>query len=78
VEVKAPRQSERESFMSRDLSRRDYVYVWVDGIHTGARLGQDERLCSLVMAGARLDGAKELVAIQGMATGSLPSHGRCS
>jgi putative transposase len=24
-------QSERESFMRRDLSRRDYVYVWVDG-----------------------------------------------
>src|SRR3712207_7074555 len=43
---------------------RDYVYVWVDGIHTGVRLGQDERLCSLVMVGARLDGAKELVAIQ--------------
>jgi len=57
-------QSERESFMSRDLSRRDYVYVWVDGIHTGVRLGQDERLCSLVMVGARLDGVKELVAIQ--------------
>jgi transposase-like protein len=57
-------QSERESFMRRDLSRRDYVYVWVDGIHTGVRLGQDERLCSLVMVGARLDGAKELVAIQ--------------
>ena len=56
-------QSERESFMSQDLSRRDYVYVWVDGIHTGVRLGQDERLCSLVMVGARLDGAKELVAI---------------
>ena len=56
-------QSERESFMSRDLSRRDYVYVWVDGIHTAVRLGQDERLCSLVMVGARPDGAKELVAI---------------
>ncbi len=63
-------QSERESFMSRDLSRRDHVYVWVDGIHTGVRLGQDERLCSLVMVGARVDGAKELVAIQGMVTGS--------
>lgn len=34
-------QSERESFMSRDLSQRDYVYVWVDGIHTGVRLGGD-------------------------------------
>jgi putative transposase len=57
-------RSELQSFMRRDLSRRDYVYVWVDGIHTGVRLGQDKRLCSLVMVGARLDGAKELVAIQ--------------
>ncbi len=54
---------ERERFMSRDLSKRDYVYVWVDGIHTGVRLGSDDRLCSLVMIGARLDGTKELVAI---------------
>ena len=57
-------QQERESFMKRDLSHmRDYVYVWVDGIHTAVRLGSDDRLCSLVMVGARLDGAKELVAI---------------
>ncbi len=55
--------SERESFMRRDLSRRDYVYVWVDGIHTGVRLGADDRLCCLVMVGARLAGRKELVAI---------------
>ncbi len=56
-------QQERESFMARDLSKRDYVYVWVDGIHTGVRLGSDDRLCCLVMVGAGLDGKKELVAI---------------
>jgi len=56
-------QTERESFQDRDLSGRDYVYVWVDGIHTGVRLGHDDRLCCLVMVGARLDGTKELVAI---------------
>jgi putative transposase len=56
-------QAEREHFMARDLSGRDYVYVWVDGIHTGVRLGGDDRLCSLVMVGARLDGKKELVAV---------------
>jgi transposase-like protein len=55
-------QAEREGFMERDLSGRDYVYVWVDGIHTGVRLGGDGRLCCLlVMLGARLDGTKELV-----------------
>ncbi len=56
-------QEERERFMERDLSEKDYVYVWVDGIHTGVRLGSDDRLCSLVMVGARLDGTKELVAL---------------
>ncbi len=57
-------QEERESFMERELSEKDYVYVWVDGIHTKVRLGHDERLCCLVMVGARLDGEKELVAVQ--------------
>jgi putative transposase len=56
-------QTEHESFQARDLSGRDYVYIWVDGIHTGVRLGGDERLCCLVMVGARLDGTKEIVAI---------------
>jgi transposase-like protein len=35
----------------------------VDGIHTGVRLGSDDRLWCLVMVGARLDGTKELVAL---------------
>jgi putative transposase len=56
--------TERESFLERDLSGRDYVYIWVDGIHTGVRLGENDRLCYLVMVGARLDGEKELVAIE--------------
>jgi len=56
-------RSERESFMKRELSGRDYVYVWADGIHTSVRLGVDGRLCSLVMIGVRVDGSKELVAV---------------
>lgn len=59
-------QAEREAFMRRDLSDRDYVYVWVSfaGVHTGVRLGSDGRLCSLVVVGARINGTKELVAIE--------------
>jgi len=56
--------SEREAFMGRDLAGVDYVYVWVDGIHTGVRLGSDGRLCSLVVLGAKSDGTKELVAVE--------------
>jgi putative transposase len=57
-------QKERKAFMERDLSETDYVYVWADGIHTKVRLGGDNRLCCLVMVGARIDGTKELIAIQ--------------
>ncbi len=55
--------AEREAFMSRDLSGVDYVYCWVDGVHFTVRLGDDDRLCVLVMVGVRADGRKELIAI---------------
>lgn len=55
-------QSEHRAFAERDLADRDYVYVWVDGVHFNVRLEQD-RLCCLVIVGVRLDGTKELVAL---------------
>lgn len=55
-------QAEHRAFMDRDLSDRDYVYCWVDGVHFNVRLDQD-RLCCLVIVGVRLDGTKELVAL---------------
>jgi putative transposase len=55
-------QDEHRAFMNRDLSDRDFVYIWVDGVHFNVRLAQD-RLCCLVIVGVRLDGTKELVAI---------------
>lgn len=44
-------RGEREEFERRDLSGRDYVYVWVDGIHAKVRLGADGRLLCLVIVG---------------------------
>jgi transposase-like protein len=55
-------QAEHRAFMERDLSDRDFVYCWVDGVHFNVRLEQD-RLCCLVIVGVRLDGTKELVAL---------------
>jgi putative transposase len=55
-------EEEYRAFRERDLSERDYVYVWVDGIHFRIRLEED-RLCALVMIGVRPDGTKELIAI---------------
>ncbi len=55
-------QDEQRAFTARDLSDRDFVYVWVDGVHFNVRL-EEARLCCLVIVGVRLDGTKELVAI---------------
>ena len=56
-------QAEREAFAQRDLSEVDYVYCWADGIHFSIRLGDQGRLCCLVIVGVRADGTKELVAV---------------
>lgn len=55
-------QGDQRAFAERRFDDRDYVYVWVDGIHFNVRLG-DERMCVLVIVGVRADGTKELVAI---------------
>lgn len=54
---------EYEDFGTRDLSDRDYVYIWADGVHFNIRLEED-RLCTLVIMGARPDGTKELIAVE--------------
>ncbi len=57
-------ESEYEAFRKRDLSEVDYVYVWADGIHVNVRLGEQDRLCLLVLMGARPDGTKEVIAVE--------------
>src|SRR5215470_18099896 len=54
---------EYRAFQKRSLADRDYVYVWVDGVHFNVRL-DDDRLCTLVMIGVRPDGTKELIAVE--------------
>ena len=55
--------TEYETFRHRDLSDREFIYVWVDGVHFRVRLEED-RLCTLVMMGVRQDGSKELIAVE--------------
>ena len=38
-------------------------HVWADGVHFNVRL-EEERLCTLVLIGARADGQKELIAVE--------------
>jgi putative transposase len=56
-------EKEYTAFRQRDLAGREYVYVWVDGVHFNIRL-EDDRLCTLVMIGARPNGEKELLAVE--------------
>ncbi len=56
-------EAEYRAFQKRSLADCDYVYVWVDGVHFNVRL-DDDRLCTLVMIGARPDGTKELIAVE--------------
>ena len=51
------------AWSKRDLSGKEFVYMWADGIHSNIRLGEDERVCSLVIIGTLADGSKELVGI---------------
>ncbi len=49
-------------FQDRDLSDRDFLYVWADGVHPKVRLVQAHS-CVLVLLGVRLDGTRELIAL---------------
>lgn len=60
--LRASWSADYEQFSKQDLSEKDFVYVWADGIHFKIRLEED-RLCALVLLGVRPDGTKELIAI---------------
>ena len=51
------------NWQKRDLSRKQYVYFWVDGIYCNVRM--DDKQCILVIIGATENGTKELVALEG-------------
>ena len=61
--LKAVWEDEHHAWSHRSLEGKEYVYVWVDGIHFNIRLEED-RQCILVLMGATADGKKELIAIQ--------------
>lgn len=56
-------ESDYREFRNRSLKDKEYLYVWVDGIHFNVRLEED-RLCTLVVMGAIADGTKEPIAIE--------------
>jgi len=53
-------QGELSAFEKRDLSARNYVYIWADGVYFQAPMEQESQ-CILVIIGATPEGKKELV-----------------
>ena len=51
-----------DAWSRRDLSKKRYVYWWVDGVYVHARM--EEKQCLLVIMGATASGRKELVAVE--------------
>lgn len=65
VRLKEQWSQEYEEWMRRDLSRKEYVYVWADGIYVNVRLEdtENQRQCMLVLMGATAEGTKELITV---------------
>lgn len=55
-------EQEHDQWRQRDLSDKQYIYIWVDGIYCGVRM-ESEKQCILVILGATSDGNKELLAV---------------
>lgn len=55
-------KEEQQQWSRRDLTGKNFVYVWVDGVHFGVRL-EDASQCILVVIGATPDGKKQLLAL---------------
>ena len=60
--LKAGWEHDCEQWSERDLSGKQYVYLWADGIYCQARLEQ-EKQCLLVLIGADEQGNQELVGL---------------
>jgi putative transposase len=65
VRLKEQWTAEYEEWSRRDLTGKQYVYLWADGIYVNVRLEDTEtkRQCLLVVMGATVEGRKELLAV---------------
>lgn len=61
--LKTAWESEYHEWYKRDLSKKVYVYWWVDEIYLQARM-EDAKDCVLVVIGVNEQGQKELIALE--------------
>lgn len=63
VKLKQTWEDEFASWSKRKITK-NYIYIWADGVNVEIRLGEDERLCLLVIIGVTAEGKKELLAVE--------------
>lgn len=62
VKLKKIWDDEFELWSKRKITKR-YVYMWVDGVNVQIRLGEDKKVCLLVVIGVTDSGEKDLLAV---------------
>src|SRR3989344_2630976 len=62
VKLKKIWEAEFDLWSKRPITKK-YVYMWVDGVNVQIRLGEDKKVCLLVIIGVTEDGEKELLAV---------------
>jgi transposase-like protein len=62
VKLKKIWEDEFEIWSKRPITKK-YVYMWVDGVNVQIRLGEDKKVCLLVIIGVTEDGEKDLLAV---------------
>jgi putative transposase len=62
IALKKSWEKDFATWKKRKITSR-YVYLWADGIHVKIRLGEDRKLCLLVIVGVTENGDKELLAV---------------
>lgn len=56
-------EREFDEWRCRDIVQQ-YVYIWADGVNVKVRLGEDKKLCLLVIIGVNHAGQKHLLAVE--------------
>lgn len=55
---------EMEDWNKREITD-NFIYLWADGVNIKVRLGEDKKMCLLVLIGVTASGEKKLVAVEG-------------
>lgn len=63
VSLKRSWERELNEWSQRKIEER-FVYLWADGVNVKVRLGEDKRICLLVIVGVTESGEKKLLAVQ--------------